>query len=29
MITKRFMTTQTTKKPNELGFLTLSECAYG
>lgn len=29
MITKRFMTTQTTKKPTADGFLTLSECAYG
>jgi len=29
MITKRFMTTQTTKKPNKHGFLTMSECAYG
>lgn len=29
MITKRFMTTQTTKKPKFIGFLTLLECAYG
>ena len=29
MMTKRFMTTQTMKKPGGYGLLTLSECAYG